>query len=223
MTQIVLAGNSISANILYEYIKDDPSLTVVACVVDDQYIDKAVLDTVPSVGITEIVARFPPADHKILMAMGYDQVNEVRAGMFRRLKNLGYSMLTWIHPRAIICTRHPVGEGSVIMPGALVEPGTKIGCDCFLWGNVVVAHDAIVDDHCWLAAGAVVSGMAHVGARNFIGVNATIANKVQTGESCIIGGSAFISKNIKANSVYLARSAEPFRCSAEDYCKFFGL
>ncbi|MBQ7457470.1 MAG: acetyltransferase [Desulfovibrio sp.] len=223
MQHILLAGNAAAARVVFGYLALDPRYTVDACVVDDPYVDQALLTDVPSVGISQVQATIPPKDVRIIMAVGYDKVNSVRQNLFEKLKGLGYAMETYIHPKANVLTKHPIGEGSVLMAGAVLEPGARLGCDCFLWANVVVAHDAVIDDHCWLAAGAVVSGMAKVGCRSFVGVNATISNKVEIGADNIVGGSAFMSRSTKPNMVHLARSGEPFRCSAQEYATYFGV
>lgn len=223
MQKIILAGNAVTAHILYGYLEDDARYAIIGCVVDDAYVESGSFTAVPCVGLSSVVERFPPSDARVIMAAGYDQVNAVRQSMFERLKALGYIMETYVHPKANVLTKSPLGEGSLVMPGALLEPGATVGANCLIWGNVVVAHDAVVEDHCWLAAGVVISGMARVGRRSFVGVNATIANKVEVGECNIVGGAAFISKCTKPNAVHLARSGEPFRCTAEEYAKYFGV
>lgn len=221
--KIIFAGNAITAHILYGYLASDTRYELVGCVVDDAYVEGASFTEVPSYAFSQLLNLFPPHEVRVIMAMGYDQINGVRRGMFERLKAVGYTMETYVHPSAIVLTKKPLGEGSCVMAGALIEPGASVGANCILWGNTVVAHDAIVEDHCWLAAGAVISGMARIGHSSFVGVNATISNKVEIGVSNIVGGAAFISKCTKQNTVHLARSAEMFRCTAEEYAKYFGV
>ncbi len=222
MTNIFFAGNAVTARILYGYLAKDARYNILGCVVDDDFSGRSMLPDLPSWPLSEALAHYSPTECKCLMAVGYAQINSGRRALFERMRMLGYRMETFIHPQAMIYTSEPVGEGSVIMPGALVEPGAAVGSDCFVWGNVVIAHDAKVGSHSWLAAGAVISGMAKVGESCFVGVNATIANKVEVGCGCLIGGAAFITRNVKPDSVMLARSAEPFRCNAQDYARYFG-
>lgn len=223
MPRIVLVGNAITARILYGYLRQDLRYEVAACVVDDAFCASTAVPEAQTVPISRLEGQFPPDSCKLLMALGYAQVNTVRQAMYERLIAKGYSFETYVHPKAMIYTEKPLGDACVILPGALVEPGAEIGQDTFLFGNAVVAHDAKVGAHCWLAAGVVIAGMATVGQGSFVGVNATVSNKVEVGPGCIVGGAAFISKNIKANTVYLARSAEAFRCTAKEYATFFGM
>lgn len=220
--EIIFAGSAVTARILYGYLQTDARYRAIGCVVDDAYADNSSVP-LPVIGISAVTGKYPPQSTRVIMALGYDQVNAVRKSMFERLRNLGYAIESYVHPKALWYSQNAPGEGCVIMPGALIEPGASVGMDTFIWGNVVVAHDAEVGDHCWLAAGAVISGMAKVEERCFVGVNATIANKMVCGAASIIGGAAFISKNIRPDSVFLARSAEPFRCTATEYARYFGL
>jgi UDP-3-O-[3-hydroxymyristoyl] glucosamine N-acyltransferase len=143
--------------------------------------------------------------------------------MFNRLKVMGYGMETYIHPDARVYTNKPLGEGSVVLPGAIIEPYARVGANTMVWSNVTLAHHSSVADNCWLAAGAVVSGQAKVLSNTFLGVNSTIVNAVTVEEFNVIGAGAMISRDTKAHSVHLARSAEPFRYSSEDYVKHFGI
>jgi carbonic anhydrase/acetyltransferase-like protein (isoleucine patch superfamily) len=80
-----------------------------------------------------------------------------------------------------------------------------------------------VAENCWIAAGTVISGYAKVLHNTFVGVNATVVNEVTVGEYNVVGAAALISKDTKSHAVHLARSAEPFRYSSDDYVKYFGV
>ena len=157
------------------------------------------------------------------MAVGYNNLNRVRESLFLRLKDMGYAIETYIHPDACVYSRNPLGEGCVVLPMAVIEPYARVGANTIVWCNVTLAHHSQVDENCWIAAGTVVAGQARVSRNTFVGVNATIVNNVIVAEYNILGGAALISKNTKPNTVHLARSAEPFRYSSEDYVKFFGI
>lgn len=223
MKRIVLAGNAVTAEILYRYLMGDPRYRVAGVTVDDAYLDQGASFPVPVVGLSQLVLRFPPDSCVILMAMGYANVNADRRSMFERLKALGYVIETYVHPQAMVHTAHPIGEGSVVLPGALVEPEVRLGANTVVWGNVTLAHHSVIGDHVWLASGTVVSGKARIGDHCFIGVNATIVNAVTLGDHVIVGGGALITRDAKPSSVHLARSAEQIRFSAQDYAKHFGV
>lgn len=221
MKKVLLAGNSVTAEILVGYLRRDSRYAVLACVVDDEYVGVGGVDGLSTLRISQLSEKYPPEEVSLIMAVGYNDLNRGRENMFNRLKDMGYAIETYVHPDARIYTDHPVGEGSVIFPGAVIEPHARVGADTLVWCGVVVAHHARVADHCWVAANSVISGQATVERNSFIGVSATVVNNVTVGEFNIIGAAALITKDTSSGSVYLARSAEPLRYSAEDYVKHF--
>lgn len=223
MSKILLAGNAITADILYSYLRSDTRYSIAGCVVDDAFVAENGISGCPTVGISEAISAFPPATCSVIMAMGYNDLNRSREAMFARLKSMGFCMETYIHPEARIYTNKPVGEGSVVLPGAIVEPQSSVGTNSMIWSNVTIAHHSSVGDHCWVAAGSVVSGQARIQHNTFLGVNSTVVNDVTVGEYNIVGAGAMISRDTKPSSVHLARSAEPFRYSSEEYIKHFGI
>lgn len=223
MKKILLAGSATTAQILSAYLLQDARYEVAGLTVDDEFVAQGGLGGYRTVGLSEVVAAFSPDTHCVIMAMGYNDLNRTREAMFGRLKSMGYGVETYIHPDARVYTDQPVGEGSVILPGAVVEPHVRVGANTMVWSNVTLAHHCSVDDHCWVAAGTVVSGQARVLRNTFLGVSSTVVNSITVGEFNVVGAGALISRDTKPHSVHLARSAEPFRYSSEDYVKHFGI
>ncbi len=223
MKKIILAGGAITAEILTSYLKHDSRYQVTACTVDDEFAATTHLEGVPIISMSRLRAAFPTGDFEILMAMGYHDLNRSRSSLFGRLKEMGYTMTTYIHPEARVHTQHSLGEGTIVLPSAVIEPQARVGANTLVWCNTTLAHHSSVADHCWIASGAVVSGHANVERNSFVGVNATIVNKITVREFNVIGAGALITKDTKPNSVHLARSAEELRYSSQDYVKYFGV
>jgi len=223
MKKIVLAGNAITAKVFLAYLQWDPRYEVVGLTVDDIFIDTNGIDGYKTVGLSDAVTTFSPLNHKIIMAMGYNDLNRSREKMFERLKEMGYGIESYIHQDARVYSDQPIGEGSVLLPGAIIEPFACVGANAVVWTNVTLAHHSSIDDHCWVAAGAVISGHSKILRNSFLGVSSTVVNSVTVGEFNIVGANAMISRNTKPNSVHLARSGEPFRYSSDDYEKHFGI
>lgn len=223
MKNVLLAGNSVTADILCSYLSRDPRYSIAALTVDDDFVEQGGVAGQRGVRMSEIAGVCPPATHSVIMAVGYNDLNRTRAAMFERLKAMGYRIETYIHPDARVYTGHAIGEGSVVLPGAVIEPHARVGANTMVWSNVTLAHHSSVDDHCWIAAGTVVSGQAKVQRNTFLGVGSTVVNAITVGEFNVVGAGALISRDTKPHSVHLARSAEPFRYSSEDYVKHFGI
>lgn len=223
MKKVLLAGNAITADILFSYLCGDSRYEVAGLTVDDDFLAKGGIDGVASVGLSQVREHFPLDSYTIIMAVGYDDLNRVRESLFSRLKGMGYTFETYIHPDACVYTDYPLGEGCVVLPNAVIEPHVRVGANTLIWCNVTLAHHSSVAENCWVASGTVISGQARVLRNSFVGVNATVVNKVTVGEYNIVGAAAMVSRDTKSHTVHLARSAEPFRYSSEDYVKYFGV
>jgi len=223
MQKVILAGNAVTADILNCYLAQDDRYQVVALTVTDEYAGQGGLPGLKTVALSKLASTYSADDCVVMMAMGYNDINRSRESMFHRIKEIGYRVESYIHPDARIYTRHPLGEGCVVMASAVIEPHVHLGANSMVWANVTLAHHSSIADHCWIASGAVISGKAKVERNVFIGVNATIVNEVVVGEYCIVGAGALITKNIKPSSVHLARSGEELRYSSQDYVKYFGV
>lgn len=221
--KIILAGSAITAEVMFAYLRRDARYEVAGLTVDDEFVAQEGVGGYRTAGLSEAVSAFSPHTHRVIMAMGYNDLNRTRENMFGRIKAMGYSLETYIHPDARVFTDNPLGEGSVVLPGAVIEPHAQVGANTMVWSNVTLAHHSSVGDHCWVAAGTVVSGQAMVLHNTFLGVSCTVVNAVTVGEFNVIGAGALITRDTKPNSVHLARSAEPFRYSSEDYIKYFGI
>ena len=223
MKNVILVGNAVTAEILYAYLEQDSRYKVLATAVDDAFVASAMVTEVPALALSKLRDSFSVTDVSVVMASGYNDLNRVRESLFTRIKDAGFAIETYVHPDARVYSKRTLGEGCILLPGAVIEPNVQIGANTLVWCNATLAHHCTVADHCWIASGAVISGKATISRNTFVGVNATVVNNVTVGEYNVIGGGALITKDTKANTVHLARSAEQWRFTAEDYAKYFGV
>ena len=220
---ILLVGNSITAEIFYAYLRNDPRYRIVGTAVNREFMSASRVPQVPGIALEDLARRVDPANTHVLLAAGYRNLNRVREQLFEAVRGMGFTVATYLHPEANYYAEQAPGEGTVILARAMVEPGARIGKNTVIWANAVVAHHASVGDHCWIASGAVLSGETGIGARSFVGVNATVVNRVRVGELNFVGAGALITRCTKPNTVHLARSAETLRYAADEYERHFGL
>lgn len=219
MRKIIVIGNEHSANLLNEYIKQDNRYYIEAFSVDAEFITENTLFSRPVLDLEKLQSHYHPEGWTVLIAIGYGNLNRNRENIFVRLKNMGYTIETYIHPDAKVYSSD-IGEGSIIMPNSFIDVQSKIGVNTVVWGNCSISHHAEVGPHCWVATGSVISGNAVIGTNSFIGVSATIVNNVKIGTHNIIGAGSLIVKDTDDYKVYISRQTEEFRFGAEDYLRF---
>lgn len=109
--------------------------------------------------------------------------------------------LTAIHPSSIICGNVPVGEGTVIAHGAIVQSDARIGRHCILNTKSSVGHDVIINDYVHVASGATVCGGCEIGECTWIGAGSVVKQGIHIGKNCMIGAGSVVVKDIPDNVV----------------------
>ena len=219
MQRIIIIGNSLSAEVLYGYIKDDKRYSIEAFSVDKDYIKEKKFCNIDLVDLSDLNKRYSPKDFNVIIGMGYKNLNRNRERVFKRIKELGFKIETYINPNASIHNDRAIGEGSIIFSNSVIEPYSMIGQNTVVWANCTIAHHSKIGDNCWVASGAVVSGEAIVKNNCFLGVNVTVSNKVIIEPFNIIGANTCIQKCTKENEVYLSRNGEKHRFTASEYAE----
>ena len=146
------------------------------------------------------VADYPLWPHaRFLIGIGNAAV---RRKLASRLE--GVQWHTAIHPAATVSRLGvTVGEGSVVMAGAVVSPGARIGAHCILNSGSVVEHDNTIGDYVHISVGAKTAGTVTIGDDTWVGIGATVSNNLTVCGGCMIGAGAVVVKNIDAPGTYV--------------------
>ena len=208
MKSIIIVGTGNLAEIAIQYLKRDVENPIIAFSVEKKYNTQNKFCGLPVIDFENLLNSHPPATIQLLIAIGPNKANTVRQRLYNEAKELGYSFVTYISPRANVWDPKMVGENSFIFDGCIVEPEARIGVNTIMWSGSVVAHHSIIGDHCFLAPSATISGKIVVKNNCFIGINATIRDHVIIEENCIIGCGAVIKKNTIKNGVYSTKGTQ---------------
>ena len=72
MKQVLLAGNAITADILYAYLQHDARYEVVGLTVDDDYVGSEGIGGVQCVGTSQVKGAFSPDDVTIIIELQHN-------------------------------------------------------------------------------------------------------------------------------------------------------
>lgn len=143
-------------------------------------------------------------DNNFVIAIGNPDVRERIAFQMREVK-----WYTAIHPSAIVSSINVIlGQGSVVMANAVINPYVQIGKHCIINTGAIVEHDNIVEDFAHISVGTKLAGSVKVGKKTWVGVGATISNGISVCENCMIGAGAVVIKNIDITGTYVGIPAK---------------
>lgn len=128
---------------------------------------------------------------------------DTRETITNRLESQGKTVVTLIHPSAVIGHDVVIGDGTVIMAGVVINPGTVIGRGCIINTCASVDHDCKIGAFVHVSVGTHVSGTVTIGERTWAGIGSTISNNISIVPDCMIGAGAVVVKDIQETGTYL--------------------
>jgi sugar O-acyltransferase (sialic acid O-acetyltransferase NeuD family) len=202
--KLVLFGTGDIARLAHVYFSTDSKHEVVAFTVDREFCDGERFRDLPLVPFDEVEQRYPPATHAMFIAVSYARMNRVRMDKYEAAKAKGYVLPSYVSSKCTFLSEHPVGDNCFILENNTIQPFVRIGNNVTLWSGNHIGHDAVIEDHCFLASQIVVSGRVHIGEACFIGVNATLRNAITVAPRTLIGAGVVIMKDTQEGAVYVA-------------------
>lgn len=153
-------------------------------------------------GKTEDFCRYP--DACFIIAIGNNYIRRKIASALH-----GVRWYTAIHPTAVISPLDvTIGEGSVVMANAVVNPSSVIGCHCIVNTASVVEHDNRLAAFVHLSVGAKLGGTVSVGENTFVGMGSTVINNITICPDTTVGAGAVVVSSIERPGIYIGIPAK---------------
>jgi sugar O-acyltransferase (sialic acid O-acetyltransferase NeuD family) len=135
-------------------------------------------------------------DNQLIISIGDNRTRRIIANKIGAVK---YGKA--IDTSSSISLRSTIGEGTVIMPGAIINSGTIIGDHAIINTNASVDHDCILGNFVHVSPGCSISGNVNIGEGTHIGTGASVIPGIRIGAWCIVGAGCVIIKDIPDFSV----------------------
>jgi sugar O-acyltransferase (sialic acid O-acetyltransferase NeuD family) len=203
MDKLIIFGTGDIARLAHFYFNSDSPYEVVAFTVDHQYKRGDQFLGLPLISFEEISTRYPHDSYSLFIAISYANLNRLRAEKYKRSKQLGYKMASYISSKCTFLTNRPIGDNCFILEDNTIQPFVSIGNNTTIWSGNHVGHDATIGDHCFISSHVVISGRVNIRPYCFIGVNATIRNGITIANDSLIGAGAVIMADTAQGAVYV--------------------
>lgn len=134
--------------------------------------------------------------------------NAVRKAIAQKMDARWY---TAIHPSAVVSKYATVGEGTMILANATVNPCATVGRHCILNTASVVEHDNKIADFVHISPRAALAGNVAVGELTQVGIGASVRQGISICGGCVIGAGAAVVKDIQEEGIYAGVPARRLR------------
>jgi sugar O-acyltransferase (sialic acid O-acetyltransferase NeuD family) len=212
---LVIYGNGPVATTIYHGLVREVTYEIRAFTVDRQLIESSELLGLPVVPFDEVECACLPADHRMLVAVGYTKTNHLRAERYRQARAKGYSLIAHVSPKATVEPGVTMGDNCLIGDNTVIQPDVTIGSDVLVRDNIFIGHGSTIGDHCYIGSGAVILGRATIGDYTLIGANATVKDGVTVGYANAIGAGVTLLTDTGEKEVYMNRTAQRLPLSSD--------
>lgn len=221
--KLVIYGNGAMAKVLYSYASR--AFEVAGFTVDDNCIglDNESFCGLPLVPFSRVEARFDPAKHQMVIAVGYIDMNDLRERKYAAAVQKGYAIARYVHESVLLHQDVRIEEGCVIYEHVVIHPGSRIGRNTFIAGNVNIGHDCVMGAGNWINGGVSIAGGCHIGDGCFWGVNASAVQGIRIGSRNFIGANTLISKDTADDEVYVSAPGQRFPMTSRAFLRFSGM
>ncbi len=150
----------------------------------------------PILGRIEEAGRFAE-QAQFLIGIGSNQTRKRFDG------ELPVRWATLVHPAASVGLGAQIGEGTVLLAGAVVNPCAQVGRHCILNTGSVVEHDCRVGDYVHLSPNATLCGTVTVGEGAHVGAGAVVRNNLTIAPGCVLGAGCAVVGEITQSGTYV--------------------
>ncbi|MCL4499874.1 MAG: acetyltransferase [Chloroflexi bacterium] len=132
------------------------------------------------------------------------------------VRDEGLSLITAIHPKAVVAQGARIEVGTVVAAGAVISPNVRIGKNVIINTCSSIDHGCAIADGVHISPGACLGGNVTVGRGAWIGIGATVVPRVKIGAQSIIGAGAVVLQDIPDHVVAYGNPARVSRRTEHD-------
>lgn len=209
-TKAVLWGASGHARAVANAVRYNPEIEIVGYL-DDVNVDRhgqdfegrpifggaEQLDILKKQGITSFILGFGHCSRRI-------EVGQL-------LMEKGFNLPSVVHPKAIAASDTVIGDGVVVLAGAIIDPGCRIGKYTIVNNGAIVSHECVIGEGVHVCPGVHMAGRTTIGRECWVGIGSTIIDKIKVGDNVFIGAGSVVTKDISSGYMVYGNPAEIIR------------
>lgn len=125
--------------------------------------------------------------------------NNLRRKIFSKLKNIGFEVVSIIHPSAVISKTVTLGEGVVVCPGVAINADAHIGNNVILYTGSIIDHESIIEDHVLIATGTAVGANCLIKEGALLALGSKVISGTEVGKNVCVAAGAVVVNDIDDN------------------------
>ena len=200
MKDILLLGGGGHCNACIDVLEAEGKFNICGLVLPQLHEEQSLLGY-PILGDDSNLPILLERIRNALIAVGQIKSAQIRFKLYDLLKSLGANLPIIKAPTAYVSKHATVGEGTILMHGALVNVGAILGVNNIINSQALIEHNAQIGSHCHISTAAKINGEVIIENECFIGSGAIIHQGVRIGAGSIISAGVVVSSNVQPKTI----------------------
>ncbi len=203
MANVIIFGTGRGASVAHRYLSKDSEHKVCAFAVEKEYIGSGTFCHLPVVDFSQVENLYPPAEFRMFVALGNQDMNKLRYRKYTECKEKGFELISYVSSTIPFKADLEIGENCFILENNTINFDVKIGNNVTIWSANQIGDLSVIEDHCWITSHVCLAGGVTVKSFSFLGINCSVSNGVTIAEENFIGANALITKSTDKKEVFV--------------------
>jgi len=185
MKEIILIGGGGHSKSVIDVIEQEGRFKIIGIIDKTELFENNILGY-PVIGndsdLEDLAKKYPCA----LVTIGQIKSPEPRKNLFDLAKKAGFIIPSVISPRAYVSKHAFIGNGVVVMHGAIINANVSIGDNCIINSKALIEHDSNVSEHCHISTNTTINGGVIIESGCFIGSGAILRESITINKNSFI-------------------------------------
>lgn len=134
---------------------------------------------------------------------------QIFSKVYKINKNFKWEKL--ISKQSFISKNVVIEQGSVVMPGVIINSYSRIGQMCLINTGSIIEHDNYFKNFSSAGPGVTTSGNVIVNELSHLGTGSVVIHDIIIGKNTILGANSVAIKNLDSDSVYVGNPAKKIK------------
>ncbi len=205
--RLLILGASGHARVLIDIVEKQGVCDIIG-LLDPRHAELPERMGYPVLGPDEMLAALV-AEHGItclLLAIGENRLRR-RVAQYASKACPALGFHTAIHPDSSLARDVKLGEGTVVMAGARINSGCRVGRHAILNTNCSLDHESRLGDFASMGPNTASGGNCDIGEEAMIGIGANLLPGVTVGARTQVGGGATVTRDLPDDCVAVGTPA----------------
>lgn len=209
--KLILIGGGGHAKVVISQLKKLPNFEIIG-LIDEFKPQGGLINGFEIIGSDKDLKKFHKKGFQYaLITIGSIKDNSKRHLLFEKTKEIGFRFPVVISQSAVVDDSVKIGEGTIIMPGCIINVDSFIGKNCIINTSAIIEHHCKIGNHCHIAPGVNISGGTEIGDLSFIGAGSTIIQGIKIGKNVTVGAGSTIINDVQSNMTIAGNPAVEIR------------